>query len=155
MDKYIKTNYHRISKDYEYELIQSKNKSLNKQLIIEMVNDLRKSNYETYMILCDYDIIGFFTLCIDNYEFVPKIQCNVLKIICLYIYEPYRLRGIGTEVLNDIIWSIKNTDCNCVLVNSFVDSAMFFLKNGFDFYKRSYMDYKNKYNIITLYKKLK
>ncbi|WP_455645903.1 GNAT family N-acetyltransferase [Methanosphaera sp.] len=158
MKKHIKRKYHRITKDYEYELIQSKNKSLEKIVTNTIAEEMRKSNSETYIILDEYEIIGFFTLRIADYDLTSNNRVTVLKIVCLYIYDSYRFKGIGTEVLNDIIWSIKNKDCdiNHVFVNSFVDSARFFLKNGFDFYKRNkHMNYKNKRNIITLYKKLK
>lgn len=99
-----------------------------------------------YFILYNNKLVGFFSL---------KIKKNFIELLCLYIFEECRNKSIATYVLNDIIFTVRhNLFCNVeyIVANSFVESSMFFLKNGFDFCKiNKKLDYKKK-NIILLYK---
>lgn len=158
MNEILKDNYYykKITRNWEYDLIQTKNKSLKELLTKEVSDKINDDEVETYMLICDYKIIGFFSLKHCNYEIFPKNKCNVLRILCLYVYEQYRLKGVGTEILNDIIWSLKHNldyEYEYIVSNSFVNSSLFFLKNGFDFYRNNKLCY-NKRNIIEMYKKL-
>jgi N-acetylglutamate synthase-like GNAT family acetyltransferase len=127
------------------------------------LNDFQKNKFDTvlnqeeyhkffledtlnYFILYNHKLIGFFAL---------KIKKKVIELLCLYIFEECRNKSIATYVLNDIIFTVRhNMVCNVeyIVANSFVESSMFFLKNGFDFCKiNKKLDYKKK-NIILMYK---
>ena len=99
-----------------------------------------------YFIMYENKLVGFFSLNIKN---------NLIELSCLYVIEECRNRSIATYVLNDIIFTVRhNLLCNVkyIVANSFVDSSMFFLKNGFDFCKiNKKLDYRKK-NIILFYK---
>ena len=75
--------------------------------------------------------------------------------IIIPIIEKCRNKSIATYVLNDILFTVRHNylyKIEYIVANSFVDSSMFFLKNGFDFCKiNKKLDYKKK-NIILLYK---
>ncbi len=104
-----------------------------------------KSDYK-YVILKEEELIGFFSL---------NIKRRIIQLSSLYILKKYRNDGIATEVINDVIWAIKHNDdynIQYITVNSFVESALFFLKRGFNFCKiNKKLDYKKK-NIILLHK---
>jgi len=79
-----------------------------------------------------------------------------VKIDYFYICKKYRTYGLGTLILNDILWVVKRfrTHVKYVLADSLIDSCMFYLKKGFDYYASRKSD-DGDYNIITLYKKIR
>lgn len=99
-----------------------------------------------YFIMYNNKLVGFFSLNINN---------NFIELLCLYVFEECRNKSIATYVLNDILFTVRHNylyKIEYIVANSFVDSSMFFLKNGFDFCKiNKKLDYKKK-NIILLYK---
>ena len=70
-------------------------------------------------------LVGFFSLNINN---------NLIELLCLYVFEECRNKSIATYVLNDILFTVRHNylyKIEYIVANSFVDSSMFFLKNGF------------------------
>ncbi|MBE6486386.1 MAG: GNAT family N-acetyltransferase [Methanosphaera stadtmanae] len=117
---------------------------LNQEGYIKFFSD----NTLNYFILYHNKLVGFFTL---------KIKKNLIELSCLYIFEECRNKYVATYVLNDIIFTVRHNllyNVEYIVANSFVESSMFFLKNGFDFCKlNKKLDYKKK-NIILLYKRI-
>lgn len=115
-------------------------------------NNLIKEN-DIFLITYKQELMGIFTLKEDSFE-LSNINLDCIKIDYIYICEEYRYYGLATEIINDIIWVMKNfrLGFEYLLADSLVDSCMFFLNNGFDYYnsKKS----KGGKNIITLYKKI-
>lgn len=144
----------KIDRDYYYTKYDG-NKDLLKEKIKNKVTKIenkqpysnisKKSDYN-YLILNETDMIGFFSLKLDE---------KYIQITSLYICKEYRNKNIATEIINDVIFAVKYNykyHVNCIVVNTYVESALFFLKRGFDFCKiNKKLDYKKK-NIILLYK---
>ncbi len=146
--------YKKITKKSQFNMLQTKNNPLKKIITPEIAENIQNNEeYETYVILYDYEIIGFFTIKEEYQEFNQK-KSKILKIECIYIYKMYRYDGLGREIINDILWSIKDRNISYILANSYVDSCMFFLKNGFDFCQ-NLKNEKLEKNIIIMYKKIK
>lgn len=103
-------------------------------------------NTINYCIMYHNKLAGLFSF---------EIKESLIELRCLYIFEEYRNKSIGTNVINDLTFLARHEikeDIKYILVNSFVESSMFFLKKGFDFCKiNKKLDYKKK-NIIKLYK---
>lgn len=127
-------------KKHQRELLEQKLQEEKYRIFLEKADD-------NYLILTEEDLIGFFSIKINDCVEIP----------CLYIFEEYRNRTVGRGVINDIIFAARHNikkDIKYVTANSFGDSIMFFLKNGFDFCK---IDKKSKYkkkNIVKMYKKI-
>ncbi|MBE6493371.1 MAG: GNAT family N-acetyltransferase [Methanosphaera stadtmanae] len=153
MNKLIK-EYQKINDNIKLFRIVNNKKKLYKILTKKIVEVLYTNKTDTYLIISKTNkAIGFFSIK------ETKIYNNKLAIelICLYILKEYRLKYIATDLLNDIKRSIKqnNNDYEYFLANSYVESAMFFLKNGFDFYHVDKgLNHKER-NIILMYKKIK
>ncbi len=130
---------------------KSSNKKINKYLNNQANINWKKGKSFTYLISINNENIGFFSLKKEKTE----NNNQALKIICFYICKNYRLKGIGTEILNDIQWCSKSNQqkINYIIADTYVESCMFYLKNGFDFYKINKTK-KDKKNIITLYKNI-
>lgn len=103
---------------------------------------------ENYLILFQNKLVGFFSLTFNE---------EIVELNCLYVFEEYRNKSIATEVINDLIFALKHNyqkNIKYIVANTFVESAMFYLKKGFDFCKiNKKIDYKKK-NIILMYKKI-
>ena len=99
-----------------------------------------------YFIMYENKLVGFFSLNIKN---------NLIELSCLYVIEECRNRASKKAKWKPYPFTVRhNLFCNVeyIVANSFVESSMFFLKNGFDFCKiNKKLDYKKK-NIILLYK---
>lgn len=116
-------------------------------------------------IISDAPYVQFFTENTMNYCIMHKnklagifsfeIKDTYVELCCLYIFVEYRNRSFGTYVLNDLIFLARHeisSHIKYITANSFVESSMFFLKNGFDFCKiNKKLDYKKK-NVIKFYK---
>jgi len=98
-----------------------------------------------YFILYNDVLIGFFSLNINN---------NLVELLCLYVFKEFRNNSLATYVLNDIVYAARRNASDkleYIVANSFVDSSMFFLKNGFDFCKiNKKLDYKKKECYIVI-----
>ena len=152
MNELIKEN-EKISDNIQLFRIVSNEKKLIKLLTKKIVDELYDENVNTYLIKTKTNkTIGFFSL----KEIKTKDNKLAIELVCLYILKEYRLKYIATDLLNDITWSInkKRVDYEYILANCFVESIMFFLKNGFDFYQvNKGLNYKER-NIVVVYKKL-
>lgn len=144
----------KFNRDYYYINIKDgypmlNDKQMDKFKLIEnnqlYYNISENADYE-YLILNKTDLLGFFSL---------NQKDEYIKISSLYICKEYRNRNIATEIINDVIFAVKynfHYDVNCIVVNSYVESALFFLKRGFSFCKiNKKLDYKKK-NIILMHK---
>lgn len=148
--------YRKITNENDFKQIQSMDRTLNKKLTNNLITKLLNDDIECYMMISDYNILGFFAIKEEHMELFTKKTYNIIKILCIHIFKEYRLRGYGTEILNDIQWSVKNNNNKSyeyILANSFVKTAMFFLNNGFDFYKNNKkLDVEE--HMILMYKKI-
>lgn len=155
----ILENYHyeKITRKQDFNLIKTRYTPLSKLLTEDIEKQIYDINSETYMIISEDNIIGFFTLSETVFKDFQNNKYDALKLVCIYIYGEYRNKGVGSAVLYDIQWSMKHNmsiEYEYIIAYSFVDTAMFFISKGFDFYKKNRgLDY-NKRNIITLYKHL-
>lgn len=144
----------KFDRDYYYikfneDMILKKTQASKVELIEnnELYYNLSKKADYNYLILNDTDLMGFFSLNLNE---------EYIQITSLHVCKEYRNKNIATEVINDVIFAVKynfHYNVNCIVVNSYVESVLFFLKRGFDFCKiNKKLDYKKK-NIILLYKK--
>ena len=145
--KYIKKySYRKFSKSY-IPLDKYQSKSLEQKIKEEEYNIFLRQTDENYLIISENTMLGFLSIKITDYVEIP----------CLYIFEEYRNRSLGRSVINDIIFSTRHNvkkDIKYVIANSFPESALFFLKNGFDFCKMDRKTAYKKKNIIKMYKKI-
>ena len=153
MNKLIK-EYQKINDNIKLFRIVNNKKKLYKILTKKIVEVLYTNKTDTYLIISKTNkAIGFFSIK-ETKTYNNKLA---IELVCLYILKEYRLKYIATDLLNDIKRSIKqnNNDYEYFLANSYVESAMFFLKNGFDFYHVDKgLNHKER-NIILMYKKIK
>ena len=123
-------------------------KRLCKILVEEDFQKFLEFSDEHYLILYPVKLAGFFSL---------KYREELIELSCLYVFKEYRNNSIATTVINDIIFALRHNfqkNIKYIIANSFVDSAMFYLKKGFDFCKiNKKLDYKKR-NIILMYKKV-
>lgn len=112
----------------------------------QIYSHLTENSEYFYLILNDTDLIGFFSL---------NIKKKYVIISSLYVCKEYRKKGIATEIINDVIFAVKYNikfHIHCIIVNSYAESALFFLKRGFDFCKlNKKLNYKKR-NIILMKK---
>lgn len=145
--EFINTYYYTKFSKNNIPLDKKLREKFEKKLQQEEFNIFLERTDNNYFIMSEHELIGFFSI---------KIK-DCLEIHCLYIFEEYRNKNIGRGVINDIIFATRHNikkDIKYVIANSFTDSVMFFLKNGFDFCK---IDKKSKYkkkNMIKMYKKI-
>ncbi len=146
--KFIRKYYYMKFSEKNIPLNNSQKKKLENILYGEEYKKFLTKSDENYLIIKKEELIGFFFL---------NIERDFIDITSIYIFEEYRNKSIATQVINDIIFVARhniNRDINYIKANSFVESAMFFLKKGFDFYKiNEKIDYKKK-NVIIMYKKI-
>ena len=151
-----KYHYKKITQEREFNLLQTRHNSLSKMLTKSIASEIEEVGSETYIIVYNYDIIGFFTIKVSAFEDMDNFKIKSLKLVCIYIYKDYRSHGIASSVLKDIIVSIRRDrpQYKYLIVNSFIDTIPFFINKGFDFYKKSTILNFNKRNVILLYKKI-
>lgn len=140
-------DYYYIKYNGEKDLLEEKQK--NKLKIIEnnkLYSVISKKSDYNYLILNETDLMGFFSL---------KLENKYIQITSLYVCKEYRNKNVATEVINEVIFAVKynfHYHVNCIVVNTFIESTLFFLKRGFDFCKiNKKLDYKKK-NIILMHK---
>ncbi len=145
---YIKKYYYEKFSVENIEIDNFQNIKLEKIVCGEKYGEFFTEDSLNYCIIYKNNLAGTFSLTIND---------NSVELLCLYIFKECRNRSIGTYVLNDIIFLARHNlheDIKYMVVNSFVDSSMFFLKKGFDFCKiNKKLDYKKK-NVIKLYKRI-
>ena len=112
-------------------------------------------NSEVFLIIYQDKLLGVFTLRDDKFKLDDE-DYECVKIDYFYICKSYRTYGLGTLIITDIIWIVRRfrLQCDYILADSLVDSCMFYLKKGFDYYK-SRKSTNDEHNIITLYKKIR
>ena len=152
MNELIK-EYQKITDNIKLFRILNNKKKLHDILTKKIVKELYTNKTETYILITKTNkAVGFFS--------VKETKTNnnklAIELVCLYILKEYRLNYIATDLLNDITRSIKQNkpDYEYFLANSYVESVMFFLKNGFDFYHVDKGLKHKERNIIVMYKKI-
>ncbi|MDO5826124.1 MAG: GNAT family N-acetyltransferase [Methanosphaera sp.] len=120
----------------------------------DLFNKYNKNN-EIFIIIYKNKLLGVFTLRDDNF-ILNDTEYACVKIDYFYVCKKYRTYGLGTLILTDIIWIVKRfrKGTNYILADSLVESCMFYLKKGFDYYKSTKSE-NSEYNIITMYKKIR
>ncbi|RAP54842.1 MAG: hypothetical protein BZ137_00075 [Methanosphaera sp. rholeuAM130] len=120
----------------------------------DLFNKYNKNN-EIFIIIYENKLLGVFTLRDDNF-ILNDTEYSCVKIDYFYVCKKYRTYGLGTLILTDIIWIVKRfrKGTNYILADSLVESCMFYLKKGFDYYKSTKSE-NSEYNIITMYKKIR
>lgn len=120
----------------------------------DLFNKYNKNN-EIFIIIYENKLLGVFTLRDDNF-ILNDTEYACVKIDYFYVCKKYRTYGLGTLILTDIIWIVKRfrKGTNYILADSLVESCMFYLKKGFDYYKSTKSE-NSEYNIITMYKRIR
>ena len=139
----------------KYDIIYDYESSESMEFFTKSHFDKYNKDSEIFIIIHENKLLGVFTLKDDMFKLNDnKYDC--VKIDYFYICKKYRTYGLGTLVLTDILWIVKRfrTKTNYILADSLVDSCMFYLKKGFDYYK-SRKSEDGQFNIITMYKKIR
>ena len=139
----------------KYDIIYDYESSESMEFFTKSHFDKYNKDSEIFIIIHENKLLGVFTLKDDIFKLNDnKYDC--VKIDYFYIYKKYRTYGLGTLILTDILWIVKRfrTKTNYILADSLVDSCMFYLKKGFDYYKSSKSE-DGQFNIITMYKKIR
>lgn len=101
----------------------------------------------TYLAKCDNQIIGFFSLLSDSIRLqsfeeeynLPYESCPAIKIGRLAVDENYNRNGIGTRLLDDICFEIKNISerlgVRFITVDAYCTVRSFYYKSGFNHFK--------------------
>lgn len=172
-----------VRNNYEFETLNSNHdlshfKCYSKDLTDFLQNDaleLQKSKLSvTTLVVCDGEIIGYFSLLTDtipikninedNIRLDIKKQLNVtsknkllpaVKIGRLAIDEKYSGSGIGTEVLINILYNIKKTaeteiGLRYVVVEAYAKALNFYVEhNNFNSLERDSKKIEEKLDIIV------
>jgi GNAT superfamily N-acetyltransferase len=144
----------KVLKINEYAIIHKYDCSESLDFFTEDLFNYYNKDNEIFLIIYQNKLLGVFTLkdsvfSLDNHEYA------CVKIDYFYICKKYRTYGLATLIIMDILWIVKRFRSNVsyILADSLVDSCMFYLKKGFDYYKTSKSDNTGR-NIITMYKKI-
>lgn len=146
---YIKNNYSikKLSSDDDLTNFSCGLDDMDEFLINDALNQQQDNLNVTYLVLCDNNIIGFFSLLADSikikdigkeydisYETSPAI-----KIGRLAVDEKYRSKGIGTVILDNICKNIKliskKVGIRFITIDAYCGVRKFYYKNEFKHFK--------------------
>ena len=147
--EYIKNNYSikTLSHDDDLSNFSCGLDDMDDFLINDALEQQENNLNVTYLVLCDNQIIGFFSLLADSikikdideeydisYETSPAI-----KIGRLAIDEKYRSKGIGTVILDNICKNIKiiskKVGIRFITIDAYCGVRKFYYKNEFKHFK--------------------
>ena len=153
--KIISKNIMKYSVDYYY-LKYEKNNNLtqyqknktnvwfNKNIYAEIINQEDR----IYLIFYQNKLVGFFSfnLCDEK----------IVKIGSIFIEKEYRLKGLGRDLLNDITYLARSHKNNYkyIIANSFVESVLFFFKNGYEFCRKNDKIENTEKTVLVMFKKI-
>lgn len=127
----------------------------------------------TYLVYCDNNLVGFFSLLSDNIEIrnigddfiIPYETCPAVKIGRLAIDKKYSNQGFGTVLLDNICGNIKliseKLGVRFITVDAYCDVRKFYYKNKFNHFKIKNIKKlkrtakRNEKTTIPLYKDIK
>lgn len=127
----------------------------------------------TYLVYCDNNLVGFFSLLSDNIEIrnigddfiIPYETCPAVKIGRLAIDKKYSNQGFGTVLLDNICGNIKliseKLGVRFITVDAYCDVRKFYYKNKFNHFKINNIKKlkrtaeRNEKTTIPLYKDIK
>lgn len=172
---YFKNNYtiKKLSSDDDLSNFSCGLEDMDEFLLNDALKQQQDNLNVTYLVLCDNNIIGFFSLLADSikikdigeeydisYETSPAI-----KIGRLAVDEKYRSKGIGTVILDNICKNIKliskKVGIRFITIDSYCRVRKFYYKNEFKHFKINNMKKlkrtakRNEKTTIPLYKDLK
>lgn len=127
----------------------------------------------TYLVICNDEIVGFFSLLADNIE-IKKVNedynieyetCPAVKIGRLAIDKKYRNMGFGTLILDNICGNIKSMSEKLgiifITVDAYCNVRQFYYNNKFNHIKIKNLKKlkrnaeRNEKTTISLYKDIK
>ncbi len=127
----------------------------------------------TYLVYCDKNLVGFFSLLSDNIEIksmdeeysMPYETCPAVKIGRLAIDKKYSKQGFGTILLDNICGNIKliseKLGVRFITVDAYCNVRKFYYKNSFNHFKINNIKKlqrtaeRNEKTTIPLYKDIK
>ena len=119
-----------------------------KQDLIEQVAEIINQEDRIYLIFYQNKLVGFFSfnLCDEK----------IVKIGSIFIEKEYRLKGLGRDLLNDITYLARNHKNNYkyIIANSFVESVLFFFKNGYEFCRKNDKIENTEKTVLVMFKKI-
>lgn len=127
----------------------------------------------TYLVICDGEIIGFFSLLADRIDIkdmdeeydIAYETSSAVKIGRLAIDQKYSSKGIGTAVLDNICYNIKSISekigIRFITIDAYCGVREFYYKNEFKHFKIQNLKklirtaQRNEKTTIPLYKDIK
>ena len=78
-----KYHYKKITQEREFNLLQTRHNSLSKMLTKSIASEIEEVGSETYIIVYNYDIIGFFTIKVSAFEDMDNFKIKSFFLCCL------------------------------------------------------------------------
>lgn len=144
--EFIKNNYYIVKLSQKYDLnsfscgLEDMDDFLKNDALIQQEEKLNV----TYLVICDNELIGFFSLLSDivkleyigqRYDF-PYGTCPAIKIGRFAVNEKYSSLGLGTVLLDNVCYQIKRISelhgVRFITVDAYCDVRGFYYKNEFN-----------------------
>ena len=169
----IDYNIIKLTKEHELSSFHCGLNDMDNFLKDDALNQQEDNINTTYLLIHENKIIGFFSLLADsiNIKDIPEeYECSyksfpAIKIGRLAIHEDYQKKGIGTKILDNICFEIKNMSLKIgvkfITVDAYCKVRKFYYDNAFQHIKIERPEKlkrtaeKNQKTTITLYKDLK
>ncbi|MCD7781624.1 MAG: GNAT family N-acetyltransferase [Methanosphaera sp.] len=147
--------YTLLTQKEQRKFYKTNNNLLERLLTKEYISNVNLDDHNTYKIYYENKCCGFFTIKRNNTKLFDDDESDIIELVLIYIRKSYQCCGVASKLINDLINTMKMDNDHryeYIIANSSIESVLFFIKNGFDFYEKHHKSRLDK-SIIIMYKK--